>query len=127
MSGLARARVRSLEIEHGLVSRFRSSHHCAATSFANFGIEGHWQLIDLVWLWFRSPHFGLAARMMRTSEPPHWDIRALSQTVAGRPCGTLTLIWRDFPPDIHVQIAGQASAPLLAPRASPVSVGTPGL
>jgi hypothetical protein len=23
----------------------------------------------LVWLWFRSPHFGLAARMMRTSEP----------------------------------------------------------
>src|SRR5204863_8352440 len=26
----------------------------------------------LVWLWFRSPHFGLAARMMRTSEPPHY-------------------------------------------------------
>src|SRR5262249_30033391 len=24
---------------------------------------------DLVWLWFRSPHFGLAAKMMRTSEP----------------------------------------------------------
>ena len=24
-----------------LVSRFRSSHHCAAPSFANFGIEGH--------------------------------------------------------------------------------------
>ena len=24
-----------------LVSRFRSSHHCAAHSFANFGIEGH--------------------------------------------------------------------------------------
>jgi hypothetical protein len=24
-----------------LVSRFRSSHHCAARSFANFGIEGH--------------------------------------------------------------------------------------
>jgi len=23
------------------VSRFRSSHHCAAASFANFGIEGH--------------------------------------------------------------------------------------
>src|SRR5262245_16859224 len=23
------------------------------------------------WLWFRSPHFGLAAEMMRTSEPPH--------------------------------------------------------
>src|SRR5262245_2347943 len=54
-----------------LVSRFRSSHHCAARSFVNFGIEGHWQLIYLVGLWFRSPHFGLAARMMRTSEPPH--------------------------------------------------------
>ena len=39
--------------------------------FANFGIVGHWQLIDLVWLWFRSPHLGLAGRMMRTSEPPH--------------------------------------------------------
>src|SRR5262249_62084716 len=26
---------------HGLVSRFRSSHHCAAASFANFGIAGH--------------------------------------------------------------------------------------
>jgi hypothetical protein len=26
------------------------------------------KLIDLVWLWFRSPHFGLAARMLRTSE-----------------------------------------------------------
>src|SRR6476469_1503814 len=56
-----------------LVSRFRSSHHYAARSLANFGIEGHWQLIDLVWLWFRSPHFGLAAEMMRTSEPPHHD------------------------------------------------------
>jgi hypothetical protein len=28
--------------------------------------------IDLVWLWFRSPHDELAAVMMRTSEPPHW-------------------------------------------------------
>jgi hypothetical protein len=55
----------------GLVSRFRSSHHYAARSIANFGIEGHQHLIDLVWLWFRSPHFGLAAEMMRTSEPPH--------------------------------------------------------
>jgi hypothetical protein len=26
---------------NALVSRFRSSHHCAAASFANFGIEGH--------------------------------------------------------------------------------------
>src|SRR6185503_12129752 len=58
-------------IASGLVSRFRSSDHRAAPSFANFGIEGHEQLIDLVWLWFRSPHFGLSARIMRTSEPPH--------------------------------------------------------
>src|SRR5262249_44897123 len=27
--------------------------------------------IDLVWLWFRSPHRGLAALLMRTSELPH--------------------------------------------------------
>jgi hypothetical protein len=46
-----------------LVSRFRSSHHCAAASFANFGNEGHWQLIDLVWLWFRSPHFAVSGRL----------------------------------------------------------------
>ena len=60
----------------GLVSRFRSSHHCAAHSFANFEIEGHQQLIDLAWLWFRSPHFGLAARVMRTSEPQFATARA---------------------------------------------------
>src|SRR5438874_13224338 len=51
-----------------LVSPFRSSHHSAAPLVANFGIEGHEQHIDLVWLWFRSPHFGLTARMMRISE-----------------------------------------------------------
>ena len=28
-------------------------------------------LLILVWLWFRSPHFGFAARVMWTSEPPH--------------------------------------------------------
>jgi hypothetical protein len=37
---------------------------------ADFGIEGHQQLIGLVWLWFRSPHCELAAGMMRISEPP---------------------------------------------------------
>jgi hypothetical protein len=30
--------------------------HCAARSFANFEIEGHLQLIDLVRLWFGNPH-----------------------------------------------------------------------
>ena len=29
------------ELQAALVSRFRSSHHYAAPSFANFGIEGH--------------------------------------------------------------------------------------
>jgi hypothetical protein len=28
----------------------------ATHSLANFGIEGHKRLIDLVWLWFGSPH-----------------------------------------------------------------------
>jgi len=35
--------------------------HFAASTFANFGFEGHQQIIDLVWLWFRSPHCELAA------------------------------------------------------------------
>jgi hypothetical protein len=31
----------------------------AARSFGNFGIEENKRLIDLVWLWFGSPHDGL--------------------------------------------------------------------
>ena len=27
---------------------------------------------NLVGLWLKRPHFGLAARLMRTFEPPHW-------------------------------------------------------
>jgi hypothetical protein len=53
------------------VSRFRSSPHRAATSFAKVGIEGHQQRIDLVWLWFRNPYDERAARPMQPSEPPH--------------------------------------------------------
>jgi hypothetical protein len=33
------------------------------------------QLVDLVWLWFRSPHDELAAMMMRT--PPPWTIETV--------------------------------------------------
>jgi hypothetical protein len=33
------------------------------------------KLLILVWLWFRSPHEGLAAEVMRTSEPPHQERR----------------------------------------------------
>jgi hypothetical protein len=32
---------RQMSVGRRLVSRFRSSRHCAAPSFANFGIEGH--------------------------------------------------------------------------------------
>ena len=32
------------------------------------------QIVDLVWLWLRSPHDEIAATMMRTSEPPHQQI-----------------------------------------------------
>ena len=53
---------RTIRCKGVLVSRFRSSHDFAAHSQANFGIEGHSQLIDLVWLWFRSPHLGLGGR-----------------------------------------------------------------
>src|SRR6476619_8652905 len=76
--GVARDAAPRRAWERRLVSRFRSSHHCAAHSVVNFGIEGHWRLIDLVWLWFRSPHFGLAGRVMRTSGPPHWAFGNLS-------------------------------------------------
>lgn len=39
--------------------------------FANFGIQGHSQVIDLVWLWFRSPNVGLAATDDPDSERAH--------------------------------------------------------
>ena len=49
----------------------RSSHHCAARSFATSESKDTSNLLNIVWLWFRSSHFGFATRMMRTSEPPH--------------------------------------------------------
>src|SRR5579883_3111260 len=59
---------------HPPVSRFRSSRQYAAPSFANFGIEGHWQLIDLVGLWFRSRRDECEAQMMRTAGLPHYSL-----------------------------------------------------
>src|SRR5215472_12045165 len=44
--------------------------------------KGTSNLLNLVWLWFRSPHLGLAARMMRTSEPPHLGTMA-ARTATG--------------------------------------------
>jgi hypothetical protein len=38
---------------------------------SSLNLEAKRNLIDLVWLWFRSPHCELAAEMMWTSEPPH--------------------------------------------------------
>jgi len=43
----------------------------ATPSFAKFGIEGHEQIIDIVRLFVQVPQAGLAASLMRTSEPPH--------------------------------------------------------
>src|SRR3979490_1185472 len=81
-----------------LVSRFRSSHHCAAHSFANFGIKGTLAIYDssavfgfevptktrgyndrnfkstalnLVWFCIRRSYEGLAANMIGTSNAPH--------------------------------------------------------
>src|SRR3954471_13581477 len=51
-SNSRRQRMRALWISTGgedgrsLVSRFRSSHHCAAHSFANFGIKGTLAIYD---------------------------------------------------------------------------------
>src|SRR5262245_28981301 len=42
-------------------------------------------LLNLVWLWFRSPHFGLAATTMRTSEPPHQSITASARVLLENP------------------------------------------
>jgi hypothetical protein len=53
------------------VSRFRSSSHFAEPHFEPRNRKDTSKPIDLVWLWFRSPHSELAATMMRTSEPPH--------------------------------------------------------
>src|SRR6476646_7077350 len=39
-------RISSFALATMLVSRFRSSHHCAAHSFANFGIKGTLALYD---------------------------------------------------------------------------------
>src|SRR5262245_46119967 len=91
---LARQRLHDLgataasRLHVSLVSRFRNSFNRASSPLTNFGIVGHKQTFDSSeaspqtgeacgnrgsdrWLWFRSPHLGLAARMMRTSEPPH--------------------------------------------------------
>src|SRR3984885_9994401 len=54
-----------------LVSRFRSSQHFTEPRFELRNRKDTSKPIDLVWLWFRSPHNEFAASLMRTSEPPH--------------------------------------------------------
>jgi hypothetical protein len=49
-----------------LVSRIRSSQHYVASSYANFGSR---RPMILVWFWFGFGEF--AAKMKRTSDPPH--------------------------------------------------------
>src|SRR5579872_6586229 len=64
-----------VSFQHGqlypLVSRFRSSYHFSEPHFELRNRKDPGKPIDLVWLWFRSPHDEPAAQMMRTSEPPH--------------------------------------------------------
>jgi hypothetical protein len=55
-----------------LVSRFRNSFHCAASPLRISESKDTSKPLIPVWLWFRSPHLGLAEGMMRTSGPPHW-------------------------------------------------------
>lgn len=50
---------------------------CRGTFVCDFGIEGPWQLIERVWLWFRNPHGGLAATVMRTLGLPGCCRRSL--------------------------------------------------
>src|SRR6476659_6124734 len=66
-----RGKVGHLSID--LVSPFRSSHYCAAHSFANLGIKGTLAIydssavLDLKFLHKRT------AIMIGTSNPPHWS------------------------------------------------------
>ena len=55
-----------------LVSRFRSSSPFAEPRFELRNRKDTSKSMDLVWLWFRSPHNEPAATMLRTSEPPHY-------------------------------------------------------
>src|SRR3954466_12674521 len=71
------------------------------------------QPIGLVWLWFRSPHEGLAEIMMPTSEPPHWHGRCYSSvTSIHTPLGSAICI---LPPAWRARNALRASASLLPP------------
>jgi hypothetical protein len=53
------------------VSRFRSSYHLARAHLRTSESKDTSNALNLVWLWFRSPQFGLAATTLRISEPPH--------------------------------------------------------
>jgi hypothetical protein len=61
-----------------LVSRFRSSQHFSEPRFELRNRKDTSKPIDLVWLWFRSPHDQPAAQKMRTSEPPYQGFPAQS-------------------------------------------------
>src|SRR5271155_1291123 len=61
--------------------------------------------IDLVWLWFRSPHDELAARMMRTSEPPHLQPFAKGEI---KMCRNIKTLFNFEPPATDVEINASA-------------------
>src|SRR6185312_5168382 len=54
-----------------LVSRFRNSHDLYIGLQANFGIEGHQQLIESSVVWFRSSPLRLISIIWRASKPRH--------------------------------------------------------
>src|SRR5205085_4777922 len=59
------------------------------------------KLLSLVWLWFRSPHVGLAARMMRTSEPPHWRCLCPAPRHPRQTSGAVPFSRKSSPQDSH--------------------------
>ena len=71
-----------------LVSRFRSSHHCAAHSFANFGIKGTLAIYD------SSAVFGFEVpTQTRGYNDRNFKSTALARAI--RKCGTIVqMIWR---------------------------------
>jgi DNA-binding MarR family transcriptional regulator len=74
----------------GGLSRWTQIGRKTTLSFANFGIEGHWQFIDLVWLGFGRPRDDPWQALMRTSEPPH-QVDTEASSLKPRKSGTA---WR---------------------------------
>src|SRR5262249_35594657 len=61
----------------------------------NFGFVGHRQTSDSSVVWFRNSHGGLAATMLRISEPRHWRrVGRIQRSMVARPRPMFSLPWR---------------------------------